>query len=101
MNYLEKKTIEDINVTDKKILLRCDFNVPIDKNGNISDTSRIDRAIETIKYLIEHKARVIICSHLGRPNGFDSQRPLGRGELRLDSSSTRVWEGRVGQISLV
>lgn len=69
MNYLEKKTIEDIDVTGKKILLRCDFNVPIDKNGNISDTSRIDRAIETIKYLIEHKARVIICSHLGRPKG--------------------------------
>ncbi len=69
MNYLDKKTVEDLEVEGKKILLRCDFNVPIDKIGNISDTSRIDRALETIEYLRVKNAKIITCSHLGRPKG--------------------------------
>ena len=64
-----KKTIKDIEVTGKKVLVRCDFNVPQDENGNITDTRRIVGALPTIKYLIEHKAKVILCSHLGRPKG--------------------------------
>ncbi len=69
MNYLNKKTVEDIDVAGKKVLVRCDFNVPFDGEGNISDPKRIDEALKTIKYLIDHKAKVILCSHLGRPKG--------------------------------
>ncbi|MDD3230114.1 MAG: phosphoglycerate kinase [Oscillospiraceae bacterium] len=69
MNYLNKKTVEDIDVSGKKVLVRCDFNVPFDGEGNISDTKRIDAALPTIKYLIDHHAKVILCSHLGRPKG--------------------------------
>ena len=66
---MDKKTIRDIDVTGKKVLVRCDFNVPQDENGNITDTRRIVGALPTIKYLIEHNAKVILCSHLGRPKG--------------------------------
>ncbi len=69
MNYLNKKTVEDIDVAGKKVLVRCDFNVPFDAEGNISDPKRIDEALKTIKYLVDHKAKVILCSHLGRPKG--------------------------------
>ena len=69
MNYLNKKTVEDIDVAGKRVLVRCDFNVPFDGEGNISDPKRIDEALKTIKYLIDHKARVILCSYLGRPKG--------------------------------
>ena len=68
MNYT-KKDITYINVENKKVLVRCDFNVPFDENKNITDTSRIDKSLKTIKYLISHKAKVILCSHLGRPKG--------------------------------
>lgn len=64
-----KKTVEDIDVLGKKVLVRCDFNVPQDENGNITDTRRIVGALPTIKYLIAHNAKVILCSHLGRPKG--------------------------------
>ncbi len=68
MNY-NKKDITDIDVKNKKVLVRCDFNVPFDENKSITDTSRIDKSLKTIKYLISHKAKVILCSHLGRPKG--------------------------------
>ena len=64
-----KKTIRDIDVSGKKVLVRCDFNVPQDENGNITDTRRIVGALPTIKYLLESNAKVILCSHLGRPKG--------------------------------
>lgn len=64
-----KKTIRDIDVSGKKVLVRCDFNVPQDENGNITDTRRIRGAVPTIKYLLGHGAKVILCSHLGRPKG--------------------------------
>ena len=69
MNYLNKKTVEDIDVTGKRVLVRCDFNVPFDAEGNIADPKRINEAMKTIKYLVDHKAKVILCSHLGRPKG--------------------------------
>ena len=69
MNYLNKKTVEDIDVSGKKVLIRCDFNVPFDAEGNISDPKRIDEAMKTICYLKDKGAAVILCSHLGRPKG--------------------------------
>ena len=66
---MNKKTIRDIDVTGKKVLVRCDFNVPLDENRTITDNRRIVSALPTIQYLIEKGAKVILCSHLGRPKG--------------------------------
>lgn len=64
-----KKTVEDIEVSGKRVLVRCDFNVPLDENGNITDENRIVGALPTIKYLIDNGAKVILCSHMGKPKG--------------------------------
>ena len=70
MNY-NKKSVRDIDVSGKKVLLRCDFNVPL-KGGVITSDKRIVAALPTIKYLLENNAAVIACSHMGKPKGeFD------------------------------
>lgn len=64
-----KKTIRDIDVRGKRVILRCDFNVPLDEKGQINDDSRIRASLPTIRYLIEKGAKIIVMSHLGRPKG--------------------------------
>jgi phosphoglycerate kinase len=66
---MNKKTLKDYNYEEKKVLVRCDFNVPMDEDRNITDDIRITSSLPTIKYLIENGAKVILMSHLGRPKG--------------------------------
>src|SRR5947199_10000737 len=79
---LSKKTVEDIDVNGKRVLVRCDFNVPLE-NGKITDDRRITEAIPTIKYLLEHGAAVILASHLGRPKGVTPEFSLAPVAQRL------------------
>lgn len=66
---MSKKTVKDIDLKGKKVFVRCDFNVPMDENKNITDNRRIVAALPTIKYLIEQNCKIILSSHLGRPKG--------------------------------
>ena len=66
---MDKKTIKDIDLKGKKVFVRCDFNVPMDEERNITDNTRIVAALPTINYLLENDCAIILCSHLGRPKG--------------------------------
>lgn len=81
MNF-NKKTVEDLQVKGKKVLVRCDFNVPL-KDGKITDENRLVGAMPTIKYLIENGAKVILCSHLGKAKGPDATLSLAPVAKRL------------------
>ena len=99
---MQKKTITDIKVEGKRVLVRVDFNVPLDMNtGAISNDSRIRASLPTIKYLIDHKAKVILCSHLGRPNGKVVQglriAPAARRLSQLIGLSVTIAPDCVGQ----
>src|SRR5262249_43261224 len=64
-----KKTIRDIDLNGKRVLLRADYNVPLDDKSEITDDYRLQQSIPTVKFLLGHGAAVVICSHLGRPEG--------------------------------
>ena len=82
MSMYNKKTIEDIDVAGKKVLARCDFNVPV-KDGKIADDKRIVGAMKTIQYLVDNGAKVILCSHMGRPhNVLDEKLALSKKEKK-------------------
>jgi phosphoglycerate kinase len=83
---MTKKTIKDVSVENKRVLVRCDFNVPLDDKGQITDDLRIQASLPTIRYLLEHGAAVVLCSHLGRPKG----KPVDA--LRLDPVAERLSE---------
>jgi len=83
---MDKKTIKDINVKNRRVIVRVDFNVPLDKKLNIMDDSRIKGALPTIRYLIDNNAKVILMSHLGRPDGKIKE------ELRLTPIARRLSE---------
>jgi phosphoglycerate kinase len=84
MAMMNKKTIEEIDVKGKKVIVRVDFNVPLDENGNITDDKRIVGALPTIKYLVEHGAKTILVSHLGRPKqGFEDKFSMKPTAVRL------------------
>jgi len=83
MQTLNKKTVEDIDAEGKRVLVRCDFNVPV-TDGKIDNDKRIVESLPTIKYLADKGAKVILCSHLGRPKGkFDMKYSLGAVAARL------------------
>ena len=83
---LNKKSVEDLNVSGKKVLVRCDFNVPMNDKGEITDDIRIKSALPTIKYIIDNGGKAIIMSHLGRPKGE------AKPEFSLKSISVRLSE---------
>jgi len=99
---MSKKTVRDIDVSGKKVLVRCDFNVPIDsETGRITDNRRIRGAIPTIQYLLDNKAKVILCSHLGRPKGeFNpkySLKPVAEELSKLLGKEVKLAKDVVGE----
>lgn len=98
---MNKKTIRDIDLKGKKVLVRCDFNVPLDENKNITDNRRIVGALPTIKYLLEQNCKIILCSHLGRPKGEFNKKfslePVQRELSKLLETNVKLAEDVVGK----
>ena len=97
---MNKKTVRDIDVKGKKVLVRCDFNVPLDENFNITDNRRIVGALPTIKYLLDNECKVILCSHLGRPKGQVKKEfslaPVAKELSRLLGKEVKLAEDIIG-----
>ena len=99
---MNKKTVKDIDVNGKKVLVRCDFNVPIDsETGKITHNRRIRAALPTIQYLLDHNAKVILCSHLGRPKGeFNlkySLKPVAEELSKLLNKDVKLAKDVIGE----
>ena len=98
---MNKKTIKDIDIKGKKVLVRCDFNVPQDENLEITDNRRIVAALDTIKYLIDNNAKVILCSHLGRPKGEVKKEfsllPVAKELSKLLGKEVKLAEDIIGE----
>ncbi len=98
---MNKKTVKDIDLKGKKVLVRCDFNVPMDEQRNITDNTRILAALPTIKYLLDNNCAIILCSHLGRPKGeFKpefSLKPVAKELSRLLHQDVIMAEDVVGE----
>ena len=99
---MNKKTVKDIDVNGKKVLVRCDFNVPINsETGKITDNRRIRAALPTIQYLLDHNAKVILCSHLGRPKGeFNlkySLKPVAEELSKLLNKDVKLAKDVIGE----
>lgn len=99
---MNKKTVRDIDVSGKKVLVRCDFNVPQDKEtGEITDNRRIRAALPTIQYLLNNNAKVILCSHLGRPKGEVnpkySLKPVAEELSRLLGKEVKLSKDVIGE----
>lgn len=103
---MNKKTLKDIDVKGKRVIVRCDFNVPQDKEGNITDDIRIRSALPTIKYLLDNNSKVILMSHLGRPKeGYDvkySLKPVAKRLSELLGKDVKLAEDKevVGENAL-
>lgn len=97
---MNKKTIKDIDLKGKKVFVRCDFNVPLDESGNITDNRRIVAALPTIKYLLDQNCKIILASHLGRPKGEVnpkfSLRPVANELSKLLGKEVKLAEDVVG-----
>lgn len=97
---MNKKTIKDIDLKGKKVFVRCDFNVPLDENGNITDNRRIVAALPTVKYLLEQNCKIILASHLGRPKGEVnpkfSLKPVANELSKLLGKEVKLAEDVVG-----
>ena len=97
---MSKKTIRDINLRGKKVFVRCDLNVPLDENGNITDNRRIVAALPTIQYLLEQNCKIILCSHLGRPKGEFKKEfslaPVAKELSRLLGKEVKLAEDVIG-----
>ena len=98
---MNKKTVKDIDLKGKKVLIRCDFNVPMDEQRNITDNTRIVAALPTIKYLLDNNCAIILCSHLGRPKGeFKpefSLKPVAKELSKLLHQDVMMAEDVVGE----
>ena len=98
---MNKKTVKDIDLKGKKVLVRCDFNVPMDEEKNITDNTRIVSALPTIRYLLENDCAIILCSHLGRPKGeFKAEyslKPVAKELSKLLNKDVIMAEDVVGE----
>lgn len=102
---MNKKTFKDVDVTGKKVFVRVDFNVPLDESNKIIDDTRIKAALPTITYLMHHGAKIILCSHLGRPNGMFNPKfslaPVAKRLQELLNHPVKLASDAIGESAIV